>query len=79
MITLLGRIAFGGKLFFCFFFFFQHFKYTVLLSSSLPILLKKFVYSLMGVPLYLTSCFSHVAFEILSLSSTFGILIIICV
>ena len=32
----------------------------------------------MGVPLYVTSCFSPAAFQIVSLSLTFDILIIMC-
>ena len=39
---------------------------------------EKSAVSLMGVPLYITSCFCLTAFNILSLSLTFDILILVC-
>ena len=47
-----------------------------LLAWSISI--EKSVANLIGAPLYVTSCFSFVAFKILSLSLTFGTLIMVC-
>ena len=47
-----------------------------LLAWSVSI--EKSVANLIGAPLYVTSCFSLAAFKILSLSSYFAILIMMC-
>ena len=57
-------------------FTFQHSEYMVILSSGLKVSAEKSTDTLVGVPLYITNCFSHVAFNIISL--TFDILIIMC-
>lgn len=57
-------------------FTFQHSEYLVILSSGLKVSAEKSTDTLVGVPLYITNCFSHAAFNIISL--TFGILIIMC-
>ena len=57
-------------------FTFQHSEYMVILSSGLKVSAEKSTDTLVGVPLYITNCFSHVAFNIISL--TFDILIVKC-
>lgn len=60
------------------FFLFYHFKYTMPLLLAWRVFVEKLANSLMGVPLYVMYCFSLVAFNILSLSLVFIILITLC-
>lgn len=58
---------------------FRHFKYIIPLFLACTVSAEKSAYGLKGLPLYVTCCFSLAAFNNLSLSLIFAILIAVCV
>ena len=66
MITLLGKVILVVG-----FFSFHHFNISCQSVLVSTVSAEKSVYSLMGVPLHITCCFSLAAFNILSLSFNF--------
>ena len=75
--NLKGRSLSGWSILGCRVFPFNHFKCIMASLLACRVSVKKWADSLMGVPVYITCCFSLVAFNILCLSLIFVCLIIL--